>query len=440
MFGATTPSKSQIFPARNHLVRQPGHQLDSTKTLRVAIVLTRDISGSESAGRVKTLRNICTALDASFQTSYFRLRNLVEIGKPLQYITALVRTLLSVVQLKPLPLQSVLHSGSRNISQLASELCSGSYDAIYLDSVRSQLLLRKLRRRLKTSCIIVDLDDLMSRRMDLIISGRQSVSLGYLRASIPLAVQRLIEGPLSRTLARYESVALRHAEQEMSLAAASVILVSAVERDLLKQRLPDVQKGAVHALPPPAPAIQRPILTEPFRFIFIGSDALLQNRLSIDFLIKLWAELTPAPSLHIYGRQERRLPELTNVTWHGYIDDLHDAYTTDTIMVLPVLLPGGIKTKAIEAWSFGRPVLGNVFAFEGLGIEHYPLEVPFDQWRSYILSPQCHSPEWLLAANIGHAFVQDELSPEKYTLSWRNTILSVANLPGTFKTIITDRE
>jgi hypothetical protein len=89
---------------------------------------------------------------------------------------------------------------------------------------------------------------------------------------------------------------------------------------------------------------------------------------------------------------------------------------------VPALLPGGIKTKVIEGWSYGCPVLGNACALEGLQLSEYPLSVPEEAWDSYILHPEEHAEHWALAARQGNKFVRETLSREGYALTWQQIV------------------
>jgi hypothetical protein len=92
-------------------------------------------------------------------------------------------------------------------------------------------------------------------------------------------------------------------------------------------------------------------------------------------------------------------------------------------LLLPVVLAGGIKTKVIEAWAFGCPVLGNRLAFEGLDVADYPLICQESGWTRYLLDPAAYAEEWNSAARIGNAFVRSALSREHYGDQWRSLMI-----------------
>lgn len=390
---------------------------------KVALVLTRSIADDSGVGRVNVLREIRKAFNEDFAVTELRLHSLVETRRIRDLFTAGARLLLGWLTGRPVPLQTLLYSGAGEIGTLLDTLAAGGFDAVYLDTVRCQLLMRKIRRRLPTARLVIDMDDLMSRRMEQLAVKRLPLSLGFLRHLFPKPLQWAAQSRVSGLIARYEAAALSTAELEIARSADAVVLVSSAERDMLRRRVAADVRQKVHSVTPPAESCHNvPALSGPFRFTFIGSDRLVQNRLAIDFLLRLWAELKPAAGLHIYGRQERPPSQQNNVTWHGFVEDVAEAYTSGSILLLPCLLPGGIKTKVIEAWAFGCPVLGNPLAFEGIEVPGYPLALQETDWTDYVLRPEEFSSSWSSAAQLGNDFVRGDLSSERYAAQWRSIL------------------
>jgi len=278
-----------------------------------------------------------------------------------------------------------------------------------------------VRRQLPGVHVVSDFDDLMSRRMESLVRLRQPFLAGFAARSFPAWLRHLVEGPLSRLITRFEALALRHAEQEVAAASDAVVLLSPLERDLLAARTPP-HAPRLHAILPPA-RIQAPASrSSPSRFVFIGGDHLLQNRLAIDRLLALWANQRPAMELHIYGRQVRPPAAVAGVTWHGFAADLAEVYCPGSILLYSCALQGGIKTKVPEAWSYGCPVLGNDAAFEGLGLTHYPLMLPEDEWAPLLETPERYQALWMRAATIGQDYVARHLAPDRFKAAWHRAL------------------
>lgn len=386
---------------------------------KVAMVVTRSMVEDSSISRVRIMRSIQEIFEENFDTKVFRIYNLIDSRRVLDWVGMIWSSFLSLISLRPIPLQCVLFSARSEISRLVSEISAGQYDIVYLDSVRNLQLLRALRKIRRRIRVVVDFDDLMSRRMEMLADNGWPISLGYLQNKVPRRIQGAIEGVLSGVIARYEARSLRDIELEICRRANVVVLVSPVECELLRGRLVSGAGADLRSVIPSRAVITSEIrLRSPYRFVFIGSDVHGQNRLSIEYLVELWRRLRPDAVLHIYGRQKTPPPKVHNIQWHGYVEDLRDVYSDDSIALLPALRAGGIKTKMIEAWAFGRPVLANPMAFEGLSVQGYPLMVPELNWDSFILAPGVHREVWITAADLGNSFVRRELSVERYTEQW----------------------
>jgi glycosyltransferase involved in cell wall biosynthesis len=385
------------------------------------MVVTRDLD--EAVGRVRTLLAIRSAVEQAGPVRLFRIRALLESPSVLDFIKAAWLWLGSVVRRQPMPLQCVLYARQSDISRIVASIDAEKVQAIYVDGVRSFALARELRRKLPGTRIVVDFDDLMSRRFELLAKQRLPLSVGYVRKLLPPAVVRLIEGPIAHYLLDYEARTLKAAEEEMLAIGDAVTLVSSAEAEILKKDGRSLLRQKVHAIVPPvemrsAVCRSRP----PFRFIFVGSDRQTQNKLSLDVLTMLWAKVRPGAPLHVYGAQARTPPDIHGIQWHGFVTDLRDVYAPGSILLLPAVLPGGIKTKILEAFSFGCAVLGNPVAFEGLDIPNYPLRLPESDWAPYLIGPEAHAPTIERAAEAGRSFIAVAGARGRYVEAWRRVL------------------
>ena len=386
---------------------------------RVAMVVTRSLTEDASISRVRILGHVQELFLNNFETSLFRIRNVIDTRRLFDWILAGWTMFVGIATFNPVPLQCVLFSASSEIRRLTREISEGAFDVIYLDSVRTWRLLKSMRTANIDARVVVDFDDLMSRRMEMLAENGWSISLGYLSKRLPRWSQKLIEERFSGAIARYEARALRRVERDMCADAQAITLVSPVEAGLLRDRLPSGGHAEVCSIiPSRSVAVTDVSVRAPYRFVFIGSDFHGQNGLSLEFLVDLWRRTRPATKLHIYGRQKSTWPEVENMVWHGYVNSLTEVYSEDSIAVLPALRAGGIKTKMIEAWAHGRPVLANSTAFEGLSISGYPLVVPESEWESYVRNPELFEGRLLSAANIGKSYVEQELSEDRYVARW----------------------
>jgi hypothetical protein len=107
------------------------------------------------------------------------------------------------------------------------------------------------------------------------------------------------------------------------------------------------------------------------------------------------------------------------------VEDLNEVYAPGSVLLVPAVLPGGIKTKVLEAFSFGCAVLGNPFAFEGLDIPNYPLHLPEEDWAPYLTAPDAHAATIERAAEVGRGFVAVTGSRARYAEAWETILAGV---------------
>jgi hypothetical protein len=304
-------------------------------------------------------------------------------------------------------------------------------DFAYFDGIRTLLLIRKFRKRYPSARIVVDLDDLMSRRMQLWLSVGAAPSLGYLEQKIPRFVAAMVLGPFANFVTVYESRALQYAEREILKLSDAVILHSSVDRaDLIAMAQDGTTTERVTVIPPPVLLAGPPKpLRPPYRFVFIGSDKLNQNMLTIDYLLSLWRKYEPEVELHLFGRNKRVYENLPpRVIMRGYAEDLSTVYDGHSVLISIARLGGGVKTKVIEAFGHGTAVVGNSLTFEGLQLPEYPL--CFDEESDLcdvLTQTKNYHDLFCTAAEIGHAFVREQLNLSKFAATWRSTLLGASS-------------
>ncbi len=394
---------------------------------RILAIWTRALDGVDNVGGVYIWRAVRGALAPLGAVTQARLRNAFEEPRLAGLARAALSFLLGLARGRPLPLQCTIFAaadGGRDILRQA-----GQSDVVYADGIRTLLLLRQLRRARPDLRIVVDFQDLMSRRFDEVLARELPLPLGYLDAMLPAALRRLLATGLpTRLLLRYERMALRHAEREMLRIADCVALVSPVEAALLSATdARGARRASVAAIPPPMPPAGAVVPAPPHRAVFIGSDGLMQNRLTIDHLLGLWDRARPALPLVIYGRQKRPLRELPGVTWAGYVRDLAEVYTPGSLLVSPTFLRGGIKTKVLEAFAHGVPVIGNPATFEGMDLPDYPFCFADDAALvRFLADPQPRAAEIAAATSAARSLVEREYGEALFHARWAAAMLGSA--------------
>jgi hypothetical protein len=408
-----------------------GPPVPADQPCRILAVWTRALDGVDGAGRVNVARSVRAALTPLGPLNETRLQNALErrrLAGAGRTAWALLRGLLSG---RPLPLQCAIFADPRSMADAAA--AAASSDVIYLDGVRTLPLLRHLRRRRPDAQIVVDADDLMSRRYNELIDQKLPLSLGYLEARVPGPVARIVRSrAVARLVLGYERLALRHAERELLALADRVVLLNRAEAAMLRaeaDRLRMPPRATVLAIPPVVGSAARGRASwsspgAPLRAVFIGTDALTQNRLTIDFLLDLWQRERFSMPLVIYGRQRRPGRCVPNVTWAGYVKDVSEVYAPGSVLVTPSFLRGGIKTKVLEAFAHGVPVVGNSVTFEGLDLPDYPLCLDgLDALAAFLRAPSSHSGAIARALKMEEECLRRDHAGPVFAARWAEAVL-----------------
>ena len=381
------------------------------------IVWTRAIDGQKMVGRLQVATAVRAALGTRFILRESILRPITAgrswrrlAGAGLAFLGALLRG-------RPLSLQCLLFADPGEACRVIAEIAPDAR-AVYLDGVRCTVLLERLRRARPALTIVTDLDDLMSRRMALLLALNQPPSTGYMKSALPGLVERLLRSPaVARGLLRYECATLSRIERRVVALSDRTVLLSAADARILRAR---AGNDGVVGIAMPARVVRDPRpLDGPLRFVFVGTDALRQNQLTIDALIALWAGGRIATPLAIYGEQLRALPLPPGVTMPGYAATIDEIYDGRSILVSPSYLAGGLKTKVLEAFAYGAPVVGNAITFEGMDIGDYPLLIDDPAAMLALLrDPEPWRARFEAAARHGAAMVRERHDPDRFAERW----------------------
>ena len=376
------------------------------------------------AGRLRIAHAVREALTEAGHVVSQRLPSTVTDHSPRRVLMALVALLVAPLRGRVLPVQCALFSDPFDLKAALARVPADA-QAVYLDGVRTYAFLRLLRRSRPDLRIVVDMDDLMSRRMELLLSLGEPLSPGHLTLKLPPFLRRLVtQGALGRLIVLYEHLALKGVEREILRLADAVVLLSSEDAAELKviartglqprARILDIP-GAI------APAIVTARgLMAPLRFIFVGTDALTQNRLTIDYLMQLWAAHRPPTPLVIYGQQTRGLHLAEGVTTPGYAPYLADIYDGRSILLAPSFLRGGVKTKVLEAMAWGAPVVGNAQTFESISLpQDYPLKLDNESGiEALIANPEALRPAFKQATAMGMRYILAQHDPAQVAARW----------------------
>lgn len=388
----------------------------------VHLVWTRAIDGQKMVGRLQVATAVRAALGSRFPLRESILTPITAGRGPRRLLGAAGVFLGWLLRGRLLPLQCLLFADPGEARRVIGEIAPDTR-AVYLDGVRCAVLLAMLRRARPGLVIVTDLDDLMSRRMALLLALNQPPSTGYMTSALPGFVEQMLRSPLlARALLRYEGWTLARIEPRVVALSDRVVLVSAEDARILAAR---ARSDGVVGIAMPARLRRDPrsLAPGPLRFVFVGTDALRQNQLTIDALIALWAAERIATPLAIYGEQLRGLPLPPGVTMPGYAETIDEIYDGRSILLSPSYLAGGLKTKVLEAFAYAAPVVGNAVTFEGMDIGDYPLL--FDDPAAMLAllhDPESARATFAAATRHGAAMLCERHDPERFAARWTGLV------------------
>jgi hypothetical protein len=387
----------------------------------VFAVWTRLLDGQPMAGRLRTAQSIRQAIsvggayDSAVMPSILSHRT---FGRTLRCAWTLLRSLLVG---RPLPLQCLLFASEEDVDAMCLRIPRTG--VVYLDGIRLYALAERLRRERPSQRIVMDFDDLLWRRSNLLLKSRQPLSPGYLVDELSPIVRGLFS-LFNRWILLYERSTLRIVERRALSIADAVVLVSELETQVLRDIADDRSTARLYTIPPSVETVQPPppAFDRVERFIFVGTDGLTQNRLTIDHLVQLWGRHKPPTPLVLFGKQWRTLSLPEGVTAAGYVDSLADIYDPRSVLLAPSFVSGGIKTKVLESFAYRTPVVGNSETFEALELEGYPLLMDDERLLELVMEPNRFAPILRQAADQGYACVQSRHTPKVFADRWRSVI------------------
>lgn len=346
---------------------------DNKNSLRVFAIWNRKHE-RQGSGRAKSVAEIRMVLNR-YHLKDCVVSNYIERG----YLAGLMHMacgLLShALSGDPLPLQVLLYANRKEISRICAEIEQAEPDVIFVDTVRLLLFAREIRKRWPRIRVVLDMDDLFSARYERFAALGVSLNVGYLESRLPRRVVKLFASSrLARWLYRREASRLVAVEDECASLADAIVLVSVSEAKKLGSRIGAAAREHIHALMPPPSVVKDKLIqiSPPFHFVFIGTDRLEQNASTIAYLLELWRRRAIGSRLIIYGEMVRRWDPPNGVVFAGFAHNLSEVYMPGAILAAPSFIKGGVKTKVVEAFGFGAPVIGTATTFDGI-IQDYPL-------------------------------------------------------------------
>lgn len=385
----------------------------------VAVISLRPREPVPGLGRSVTLRGLLDGLpDIGCRPDWVQVT--APRSRLIGLASAIIRWVGQAGAGRPAPLQSIFALQGRLPPSTADR---DVRSVAYVDGVRLAYLVPALRARYGR--VIVDFDDLMSRRVGRMQRRGEQMSFGAFAGLLPSIILRLLHAlaPVQRRLYGLEKRLVRAAEIRAAAQADALGFTSPYEASLflrfLRRYRPQLRPRCLvlgPSLPPPrhSPAeIRARPAPEDIRYIFIGSDVLEQNRVAIQGILDLAAEGVLAAPAHIYGRMTHPYPETAGVRFEGFAPSLDDVYRPGSILLMPRSVRGGIKSKILEALTFGVPTIAASSAVEGFD-QSYPWRVDGAALRSLVGDTSALRSGYQDAVASGIEICMRRFSEERY--------------------------
>jgi hypothetical protein len=393
---------------------------------RVTAIWSRDVDAARLAGRTQMIQAIRRELSSNYLAEHLRVENVLERRKLGSFCGSILMAFQTLLAGRLPSLQCLLFCDFFNHRQLLARLRENHPDTLYCDGIRTFYFLKRMGPFRKKMRIVVDFDDLMSRRMEALSTTKTSLSLGYLQDKIPGRLRSVLAlSGVSKLIARYEQAALTSVENLVGQWADVVVLVSQVEGQALRARYKKLgYQAQVKVIPPAVEVVAPPrIYQSVSRFIFIGTDALPQNKLTIQLLLDLWKLAEPELEIHLFGHMVSPWAPVRGVVFRGYAPNLRDVYVKDVVLLAPGVLRGGLKTKAAEAFAHGCAVVGNEITFEGMHLPDYPLRVEREEELMDILKfPLSYLHRMSASVELGQQYIRNFVSKQQFQKNWADVL------------------
>lgn len=341
------------------------------------MLTAREMSG-ESTGRKSVLktahRSLCKIYD---EVHVIDIGSYCRMSLPLQIFVVIKNLLLHFVFSGWSFNECIFYSGKK-ARKIVEFVEKSQIDFIYVDTIRLLPYLVHMGN-LKGVVVHMDFDDRYSRRYFLMGRSANEFTFGKVVTKFP-GVVRSIARVLAPIVIRIEAVRVYKREKLALLFSSSQSFVS--QREAVDFNRDFSANAAV--LPMSFP-VNRTFFGErsieyfsgedfprAMKLLFVGDMRYQGNIDSIDFILEHYPSIVAKYGLTIAGAFDEGTERLRNndrLDFLGYVDDLGDLADKFDIMFVPMASPGGIKTKVLEGFSLGIPVITNLAGVDGLDVD-----------------------------------------------------------------------
>lgn len=297
----------------------------------------------------------------------------VTYAKPISFVTIALNALKYGFRFKhPWPIQNILYYSNANSKAIQSLIRSLNPDAIYVDMIRLAPYIKAFR---DLDCIkILGYEDLLSERYrrQLKSNFKNSNISGNYHGEIPAKLMKLQKNKhIRKIILSMESKRIQDAELYYANLYDKGIFISKIEADKLNQLIG--KKKAITVMM----GIDYKYYSEaidlssiPNSISFVGNMNAAANYDTICFIVeKILVHIKSDFQFYIYGDCPKELSQKygnENIKFMGITDDLRPAIRKTSVFLAPIAFGSGIKTKILESFAMGMPVVTNSVGIEGI--------------------------------------------------------------------------
>ena len=310
-----------------------------------------------------------------------------------------------------------------NVREAARIVPDREYDIVFCFRISSARWLDMVRPlvSLRYSSMVIDFDDIES--------------YWYERA---FELERAGLSAAWRLHKRRDIWLLRRTENRLLRLGHPVLCCSQVDAAILRRR---ARGASVHVIPNSVPVAAHPPAPEPhegFVVLFVGA---LDNDPNLDglgfFMRDIWPlvrrELGPAARLHVVGRNPP--PKLLafdgqdGIQVVGPVPTIAPEYARADVCIAPIRFGSGTRTKILEAFAHGRPVVSTTLGAEGIDAPDGQAILLADQAEHFaraIVSLQRDDALRQRVAQAAHRFVREHYAEEVIAPRLQQVVLGAA--------------